>query len=279
ALLTYTAVTGNDDRNFLGSTRNNLTTYRQTLFALSLLNGSLFSNTVDPRMSRMLAPAPDGQYRGLQPVAGIGALTVNQQPYNFWGYPGIVTTGSPTRYIFDDRSKLPVITYAQLQFIKAEAAYKKGDRGVALEAYVKGINAHFDFVNARNLDNNQAPTQISAAERAAYLASPVVVPTAANLTLSKIMCQKYIAQWGWGHLEQWMDLRRYHYTDADPIAGTQVFPGFAIPSNLYPDNAGKPVYRIRPRYNSEYVWNQASLKIIGGLALDYHTKPLWITEP
>ncbi|RYY26575.1 MAG: SusD/RagB family nutrient-binding outer membrane lipoprotein, partial [Sphingobacteriaceae bacterium] len=40
ALLTYTAVTGNDDRNFLGSTRNNLTTYRQTLFALSLLNGS-----------------------------------------------------------------------------------------------------------------------------------------------------------------------------------------------------------------------------------------------
>ena len=41
----------------------------------------------------------------------------------------------------------------------------------------------------------------------------------------------------------------------------------------------KPAYRIRPRYNSEYVWNLASLKTIGGDATDYHTKPLWITQP
>lgn len=279
ALLTYTALTGNDDRNFLGSTRTNLTAYRQTLFALRLLNGTQLSNVVDPRLSRMLAPSPDGQYRGLDPTFGVGALTVAQQPNNFWGYVGTVITGSPTRYIFDDKSKLPVITYSQLQFIKAEAAYKKGDRGTALEAYVKGISSHFDFVNARNLDNNQMPSQISATEKAAYLASPAIVPTAANLTLSQIMCQKYIAQWGWGHLEQWMDLRRYHYTDADPVTGNQVFLGFTIPVNLYPDNAGKPVYRIRPRYNSEYVWNRASLDLIGGLAIDYHTKPLWIVQP
>jgi hypothetical protein len=32
-------------------------------------------------------------------------------------------------------------------------------------------------------------------------------------------------------------------------------PGFTPPTNLYVDNAGKLVYRIRPRYNSEYVWN------------------------
>ena len=57
-----------------------------------------------------------------------------------------------------------------------------------------------------------------------------------------------------------------------------MYPGFSIPSNLYPDNSGKPAYRIRPRYNSEYVWNRAGLDAIGGLATDYHTKPLWITE-
>ncbi len=77
-----------------------------------------------------------------------------------------------------------------------------------------------------------------------------------------------------------MDMRRYHYTDIDPASGKQVFPGFVPPSTtLYGDNAGKLVQRIRPRYNSEYVWNLASLKTIGGDVADYHTKPLWITQP
>lgn len=171
------------------------------------------------------------------------------------------------------------MTYSQLQFIKAEAALKKGDKVTALDAYRKGVSSHIDFVNARNLDNNQTPTQITAIEKTTYLSSSVVVPAVSDLTLSQIMGQKYIAQFGWGHLEQWMDLRRYHYTDIDPATGNQVFQGFTIPVNLYPDNAGKPVYRIRPRYNSEYVWNQASLNVIGALAIDYHTKPTWIITP
>ena len=55
------------------------------------------------------------------------------------------------------------------------------------------------------------------------------------------MSQKYIAQWAWGHNELWMDMRRYHYTDLDPSGTQQVFPGFAPPTNLYPDNDGKIV--------------------------------------
>lgn len=270
----------NDDRNFNGATRNNITTYRQTLYALSLFNGTgRFTGVDDPRKSRILAPSPDGQYRGLDPTFGVGALTAAQQPLNFFGYTGTPVVGSPSRYLFDDKTKMPIMTYSQLQFIKAEAAFKKGDRATALDAYTKGVSSHIDFVNARNLDNNQSPTQISSAEKAAYLASPVVIPSMANLTISQIMGQKYIAQFGWGHLEQWMDLRRYHYTDVDPATGNQVFQGFNIPVNLFPDNAGKPAYRIRPRYNSEYVWNQASLNVIGGLAVDYHTKPTWIVTP
>lgn len=279
ALLTYSG-NANDDRNFLGPTRNNLPTYRQTLFILSLLNGTgKFSGVTDPRLSRMLAPSPDGAYRGLDPTFGNGGLTTAQLPNNLWGYTGAVPVGSRSRYIFDDKSKLPVMTYSQLQFVKAEAAYKKGDIATAFTAYQNGISSHMDFVNARNLDNNQVPTQISATEKSAYLASPAVALTPADLTLSHIMCQKYIAQWGWGHLEQWVDLRRYHYTDTDPVTGQQVFQGFNIPLDLYPDNAGKPAYRIRPRYNSEYVWNVASLEAIGGLALDFHTKETWITQP
>jgi hypothetical protein len=279
ALQTYPA-TGNDDTNFMGWTRNNLRSYRQTQFVVGLMNGTVFGGVVDPRMSRMLSVSPDGQYRGLDVnVVGFGALTTAQQPNNLMGYPGTNGgPGLPGKYVFSDKAKVPVITYAQLQFVKAEAAYKAGDKATALAAYRNAIAAHIDFVNARNQDDNQQYTQITAAEKDAFLSNPAIVPTAANLTLTHIMSQKYIAQWGWGHNELWMDMRRYHYTDVDPASGKQVYPGFAPPTSLYPDNANKIVWRIRPRFNSEYVWNRSGLDAIGGLATDYHTKPLWITE-
>ena len=117
----------------------------------------------------------------------------------------------------------------------------------------------------------------AAAERAAFLANPSIVP--ATITLSHVLGQKYIAQWAWSHVELWMDMRRYHYTDMDPVSGTQVFRGFALPTTYDPDNNNKPAYRFRPRFNSDYVWNRDELAKIGGLALDYHTKPLWIVMP
>lgn len=282
ALMTYPGVVGNDDRNFLGPTRGNMQTYRQTAFIVNLLNGTQFTGIVDPRMSRMLAPSPDGVYRGVVTGAGITSFAAAQLPNNFWNLPSTSAPAANTqgRYIFSDKNKLPVMTYSQLQFIKAEAAFRKGDKTTALSAYTNAVSSHIDFVNARNIDDNQSPTQISSADKTAYMSSTLIVPTDPNaLTLTQIMCQKYIAQWGWGHLETWMDLRRFHYTDADPATGKQIFLGYVFPTNLYPDNATKPAYRIRPRYNSEYVWNRAGLDAVGGLAVDYQTKQTWIIQP
>ena len=279
ALLAYPGLsTDLADFNFWGRTRNNITLYRQTKFILGLMDGTQFPGVDDPRKSRMLAISPDLTYRGLDPnVLGFGALTTAQQPNNFFGFPASGGTGVPGRYLFDDKAKIPVITYAQLQFIKAEAALRMGDQATALAAYTNGITAHFDFVNRRNRDNNQSPTQISAGELATYLSFAEIVP--AVLTLSHIMSQKYIAQWGWAHTEIWMDMRRFHYTDVDPVSGIEVFRGFAPPTNIFGDNGGKVVQRMRPRFNSEYVWNTAALDVIGGRALDYQTKPLWIIQP
>ncbi len=273
--------TQNDDINYLGRTRGNFNAYRQTQFVLGLMNGTQFGGAVDPRMTRMLSPSPDGQYRGLDVnVVGFGALGTAQQPNNVYGYAGTGGLAQPGRYLWDDKARMPVMTYAQLQFIKAEAAYRLGDLATARAAYIAGVSAHIDFVNARNLDNNQAPTQITAVEKATFLANPAIIPaSSAGMSLTLIMSQKYIAQWGWGHNELWMDMRRYNYTDVDPASGMQVFPGFTPPVNLFPDNSGKIVQRIRPRFNSEYVWNIKALDAIGGRALDYHTKPLWITQP
>ncbi|MEO7082906.1 MAG: RagB/SusD family nutrient uptake outer membrane protein [Gemmatimonadaceae bacterium] len=283
ALLAYPATDpAFADYNFWGARRANINNYRQTQFVVNLMNGTDFG-VVDPRLTRMLAPAADGVTRGVDPtVPGYGALATAQQPFDFFGYAGTGGVGLPSRYLFDDKTKMPLMTYAQLQFVKAEAAFRSGDRATALVAYTNAVSAHIDFVNSRNSEiNSQSATQIGGAEKSAFLSDARIIPTAANLTLTNIMTQKYIAQWAWGHNELWMDMRRFHYTDIDPATGAQVYPGFTPPSStiLYPDNNGKVVQRIRPRYNSEYVWNIPALSTIGGLALDYHTKPLWIIQP
>jgi hypothetical protein len=243
------------------------------------MNGTQFPGAADPRISRMLSPAPDGSYRGLDPnQAGFGAITdPTQRPNNFWGYAGSAGPGLPARYIFSDKTRMPLVTYSQLQFIKAEAALRSGNEPLAKAAYINGISSHFDFVNARNTDDGQTPPQLTAADKANFLASPEIVPPV--LTLSHIMSQKFIAQWGWGHNELWMDMRRYHYTDLDPVSGVEIFRGWTPPTTLYIDNNGQLVQRIRPRYNSEYVWNIPGLQAIGGTATEYHTKALWITQP
>jgi hypothetical protein len=80
ALLTYTAA-GNDDANFMGWTRNNFRSYRQTRFVVGLMDGTATgTGVVDPRMSRMLSPAPDGGYRGLDINTGVNPFVAAQQP-------------------------------------------------------------------------------------------------------------------------------------------------------------------------------------------------------
>jgi hypothetical protein len=296
ALLTYPATQPLDDRNVWGPGRNNMGTFRQTRFVVELMNGTQFGGAVDPRITRILAASPDTAtnaacppanrvpcYRGLDiNTLNYGALTTAQRPNNLWGSTVSPPANSPSRYLFSDKSKFPAMTYSQLQFVKAEAAFRMGDRPTALAAYTNGVSSHIDFVNARNLDDAQIATQITAAEKATFLANANIIPTAANLTMTHIMSQKYIAQFGWGFFEQWMDMRRFHYTDTYPGEARQVFPGFVLPTNLDVDNQGQPVYRLRPRYNSEYVWNQQGLsKItpIPGNAANYQTSQLWIIQP
>src|SRR4051812_31478951 len=82
ALLTYLA-TNNDDTNFWGRTRGNIINYRQTRFAVQLMDGTQFGGTVDPRLSRILAPDSTGVFRGLDiNTNGFGALPTRQQPFN-----------------------------------------------------------------------------------------------------------------------------------------------------------------------------------------------------
>ena len=271
--------------NFFGPARSNAGALRQTLFVSNLLTGlnSRFMGVSDPRVAYLIRENTNGTYKGIRPNKGSDGLSVADQPRNFWGQ-SFATTLAPAldtggRYIFKNAVPLPVITASEVQFMKAEALYRKGDKGNALIAYVNGINLNFDLLQSTDYEQSvPAARRITPASKAAYLASTVVVPVAADLTLSHIMLQKYIALYGYGHIETWVDMRRFHYTDSEPGIPGQVYADFTIP-DLYLDNNGKVVYRARPRYNSEYLYNITELSRIGALALDYHTKEQWFSMP
>jgi hypothetical protein len=253
------------DASFFGPTRQNLQLYGQSDFMLRLLDGRVFTNVKDPRLSQLLVASGDSVYRGLVPGGGqstAASILVTARVLSPWGTAlnSIPPAGTTGKYVFTDKGPFPMMTYSQLQFIKAEAAFIKGDKATALAAYRNGISAHLTYAG------------ISTADQTTYLANAAVLPAAGSLTISQIMLQKYIAQWGWGFLEQWSDLRRYNYS-------ADVFTGFQLPQTFATVNNGKPAQRLRPRYNSEYVWNIDALAKIGGLELDYHTKPVWFSQP
>lgn len=261
------AGTNTDDSNFFGPLRNNLGGFRPTAFANSLVDGTAMG-APDPRQSLLFNASADGTFRGITPVQGDPNTVAPRQIPVLWGALTVATSGTG-RGMFRDNAPFPIMTYGELQFIKAEAAFRKGDRATALTAYRNGINASFDLLNSLELD----PTRrVTAAQRTTYLASRAVAQTAADMTLSNIMLQKYIAMYGHGMLETWVDLRRFQY---DPL----VYTGFTVPASLFPDNSGKPVQRIRPRFNSEYMWNATALAKIGADKIDYHTVPMWFVQP
>ncbi|HAP49910.1 MAG TPA: SusD/RagB family nutrient-binding outer membrane lipoprotein, partial [Porphyromonadaceae bacterium] len=70
----------------------------------------------------------------------------------------------------------------------------------------------------------------------------------------------------------------------------KVFKGFYLaPANVQgrrgtynKDNNGSPCFRVRPRYNSEYMWNKPNLeklKPISGTADNYQCSIPWFAYP
>lgn len=144
-----------------------------------------------------------------------------------------------------------------------------------------------------------------------YLNGPYVAGmTVADFTLSHIMMQKFMALYPWGANEVWVDQRKYmydiQYTGEYPTNGngfdktmvnqkkdndpTKVYKGFYLEpaevqgrrSAYNVDNAGSPCFRLRPRYNSEYMWNVKNLQAlrpIAGDAPNYQCSIPWFAYP
>jgi hypothetical protein len=289
-----TGITGTS--NFYGSLRVNVnqlnTGIRQAAYIADLmsgLNAGAFTGAPDPRRPYMLRENANDTYKGIVPGKAASTLPANDQPQSFVG-TAFSTTGYPTncpglecgRYIFRNAAEFPIMTASEMQFLKSEALLRKGGNTAdALTAYVNGITLNFEHLATKYQDFVPVNLRFTPGTQATYLANAAVVPTAANLSLTHVMLQKYIALYGWGVQETWADMRRYHYNvDKDPIKNTVVYAGFTPPSgtDLFSNNGGKLVQRARPRYNSEYLYNIPELTRIGALGLDYHTKEMWFSS-
>lgn len=267
------------DASFFGPIRGNFPFYRQSRLIVGLLDGTYLTETpgsvIDPRRNTLITASPDGVFRGVNPGAGDPGRTNTTTVAipNLYGGTASINPGAGNgKFLFKDNAGFPIMTYAEMQFIKAEAAFRKGDLPLAHQAYLKGINAHMDFVSGLG-------AAITPAQRTAYLTSAAVAQNPASLTLKAIMLQKYIALWSHGFVETWSDLRRFHYNVGDAKGNNPYLDVFVFPPAFFADNNGKPAYRYRPRYNSEYIWNLAALKKIGGDQADYHTYETWFSKP
>lgn len=279
-----TGITGTS--NFYGPFRNNFGAIRQTEYIANLMNGlnARFSGVADPRAFYMLRENTNGTIRGIKPNRGASGLLIADQPQSFWGQ-AFASAAAPVsdaacRYIFKNGAPFPIITASENKFMLAEAYLRKGDPASARAAYLDGIGLNIDHLNADYNSAVPAPRLITPAIKSSFLTNPVIAPAANTLSLSHIMLQKYIALYGFGMHETWVDMRRFHYTDLDEKAGGQVYADLVMPSgiDLFINNSGKFTYRARPRFNSEYLYNIAELTRLGATALDYNTKEQWFSQ-
>lgn len=289
ATVKYTAATSDDSNvfgplfgTFFNADNGNSNLGRISTTILNLLTGGVrgtptvdATTSVDPRLSRLLSPlvvpvtVPPtlGVYKGNTPTKG--TVAPGTTPHVLGPPSGIVTEPYLGKYLFSNKAEYVIMSYTQLQFAKAEALFIKGNKTDALATYKNAIRAHMTFVNTYGKAGNVV---ISQPEIEAYMVSSEVAQVAADLKISDIMNQKYIAQWGWAGLEQWCDLRKYHYS---PTVFTQYYQ--LTGGEFAANNNGKYAYRYRPRYNSEYAWNRNELDKWGGLAADYNTKETWFS--
>jgi len=301
-----TGITGTS--NYFGSARSNVNTntqgIRQTTYIADLMNGNnpgAFTGVSDPREWYLLRENRNGTIKGLPaPWIGVNSMAFNDEPKSFAGtyvtyatsapYPAAPATAggylSPEqgRYVFRDAAQWPIMTASEMQFLIAEASMRKNDNATALTAYTNGISLNFDMLTSTYNTNVPTANQITPAMKTAYMANTSVVPAVpSGMTLTIIMLQKYISMYAYGVQEVWADMRRYHYTNIDPATGAQVYAGFTPPSGatLFSLNNGKLVYRCRPRYNSEYLYNIPALTAIGAYPVgnDYNTKECWFSQP
>ncbi len=260
--------------NIFGVTRANFGTATFSANVIKYLNGTTFPGVVDPRFGVLTPTTSTGADPGVGAAAGTN-LTPGSTLTDFYG-----------GWYARDLGYFEVITYHELKFIEAEAAFRAGNTQRAFDALRAGIRAHMTKVGLGGTYTPPTMTfpLITTAQINAYLASAAVPQTPAAVTLRSIMEQKYLAMFL--NPDSWSDLRRLDFASsiyvnfAYPVgnavnsaASTQTNPTLRYPRRLLPG-------ATEVLYNPNAI---AKLFTDAGVAQGdnntYITKPLWFDMP
>ncbi|MCD9585388.1 SusD/RagB family nutrient-binding outer membrane lipoprotein [Tenacibaculum maritimum] len=174
----------------------------------------LMSNSNDPRLAKYAQPTPDGN--GIV-GAGIGVSDLPNAQYNYNNTSQIGTD------FLKPETPAYFLRYAEVEFLKAEAAQRGFISGSAAEFYANGITASFNEVDALGAT--------------AFIAAN---PLNANTALKQIGEQKWVALFGQG-FESWIEWRRTGFPvlsgAVNPIGITSIPVRYAYPGEEQSVNA------------------------------------------
>lgn len=168
-----------------------------------------------------------------------------------------------------------LLTFAEMCFIKAEVLFNKGDQPGAFTAYKQGIQANIELMNTKlntygHVNPSKSPMQQAKIDN--FLNSGI--GSAGNLTLAKIMTQKFIAMSF--SQQNWNDMRRYDFSSS-------VYPDWSVPYEYTVTAAaqikiplGKQFRRVR-QVSHEINYNAENVKASHPNALsdDIWSYPVW----
>lgn len=233
---------------FWSEERANLESFRPSRWIIELMDGTILNGVSDPRLQQTFNPSEDDIYRGIIPPEG--NLSGDSKIGLMYG-----------KYWSKNDSKLAFVSYAEMQFVKAEAAMSLGNKDMAFDALRNGIRA------------NMQRAGVADAAITSYLASAAVPQASADVTLSDVMTQKYIAMFLYP-LESWTDLRRHDYNPT-------IFKGLQEPTSTATEMKEHWPRRWGYRKYSEGDWNKQQLKDVGAITEDgaydysYRWKKVW----
>lgn len=156
---------------------------------IEALDGTTFG-VLDPRLPLLVGTTDVGEFLGTENGAGRGDAPA----------AGARSTLIPGQFYTSEQSPLLIATYAEQNFIEAEAAFLI-DKTRSYNAYLDGIRA-----NMRKIGVEEDSIED-------YVDSPGVSMGATNLTIDDIFKEKYVAMFL--HPEAWVDARRYDYQYED----------------------------------------------------------------
>jgi hypothetical protein len=198
----------------------------------------------------------------------------------------VLTTGT---FYTRPESPTDVLTYHEMCFIKAEVLFRQNRKAEALQAYQDGIRAHMEHMNSKlneyDSSINPAKAPMAQADIEAFLDSDAVAQSVGELTMAKIMQQKFIAMSF--HQQNWNDMRRFNYSAGNIADFGVVYPDIDRPrefsassSTKFPGSAKTDVnywYRRMAQCSHERNYNEANMRESNPKAFDddIWSVPVW----